>query len=200
MNHCCNCFRSRSASLAIWALLLTTGRQSVFNTWRPLFVLPVKIFICHYLPLCKHHNLAFYEFSLVFRTACYLKGHYIWCEEKEGLKQSSEDMGLPCGLEGCSQTVESKGQCSGCKDIHYCCKEHQVKDWKRHKKECKEKAKAGFKEKAAAPPPFHEEYKESFPEDHLGFSTLYSRFQKITVLTTWEEACDDDDDDAGLHS
>ena len=47
-------------------------------------------------------------------------------------------MGLPCGLEGCSKTVESKGRCSGCKDIHYCCKEHQVKDWKRHKKECKE--------------------------------------------------------------
>ena len=104
--------------------------------------------------------------------------------KKGALKQSSEDMGLPCGLEGCSQTVESKGQCSGCKDIHYCCKEHQVKDWKRHKKECKEKAKAGSKEKAAANPPFHEEYKESFPEDHLGFSTLYSRFKKITVLTS----------------
>ena len=48
-------------------------------------------------------------------------------------------MGFPCGLEGCPKTVElrSKGQCSGCKKIHYCSQEHQTRDWKRHKKDCK---------------------------------------------------------------
>ena len=48
-------------------------------------------------------------------------------------------MGFPCGLEGCPKKVElrSKGQCSGCKKIHYCSREHQTRDWKRHKKDCK---------------------------------------------------------------
>ena len=52
-------------------------------------------------------------------------------------------MGFPCGLEGCTQEVETKakGLCSSCKDVHYCCREHQTADWKRHKKECREKAK-----------------------------------------------------------
>ena len=89
-------------------------------------------------------------------------------------------MGFPCGLVGCSQEVE-KGLCGGCKDIHYCCKEHQAKDWKRHKKECKEKAKAGFKEKATTKPRFHEEYKETFPKDHHGFSTLSMWFLQIEM-------------------
>ena len=50
-------------------------------------------------------------------------------------------MGFPCGLERCLKEVETKdkGLCSGCKEVHYCCKEHQKEDWKRHKKGCKAK-------------------------------------------------------------
>jgi len=37
-----------------------------------------------------------------------------------------------CGL--CSQ--HAKTLCSKCKKVYYCCREHQVSDWKAHKKNC----------------------------------------------------------------
>ena len=93
-------------------------------------------------------------------------------------------MGFPCRLEGCSLEV-AKGLCSGCKAVHYCCKEHQTEDWKRHKKECREKAKEKTlrekgKEKAKeAEAKFHLEYKEAYPNDLDGFSILKTWFDKI---------------------
>ena len=83
-------------------------------------------------------------------------------EEKSLFKVPA--MGFPCGLEGCPKTVE--GQCSGCKKIHYCSREHQTRDWKRHRKDCKVKN--------SACPRFHEEYRKAFPAHHNGFSTLSS--------------------------
>ncbi|KAK9693311.1 MYND finger [Popillia japonica] len=38
-----------------------------------------------------------------------------------------------CGK--CGKPAETK--CSACKIVYYCCKEHQVEDWKTHKNECK---------------------------------------------------------------
>ena len=35
-----------------------------------------------------------------------------------------------CGL-------KASMKCSACKKVSYCCKEHQVLDWKRHKSVCK---------------------------------------------------------------
>ena len=87
-------------------------------------------------------------------------------------------MGFPCGLVGCSQEVE-RGLCGGCKDIHYCCKEHQTEDWKRHKKECKENAKVRTGE---AKPKFHLEYKEAYPADKSGFSTLREWFGNFEMM------------------
>ena len=91
-------------------------------------------------------------------------------------------MGFPCRLEGCSLEVV-KGLCSGCKEVHYCCKEHQTEDWKRHKKECKEKAKkSALQEKGKgkdAEAKFHLEYKEAYPNDPNGFSILKTWFDNI---------------------
>lgn len=43
-----------------------------------------------------------------------------------------------CGL--CGKTEQdsdkSHARCSRCKSIHYCCKEHQAKDWDKHKSTC----------------------------------------------------------------
>ena len=83
-------------------------------------------------------------------------------------------MGFFCGLEGCSIEVASKGLCGRCKDIHYCCKEHQTEDWKRHKKECKERAR----------PKFHEEYNVAFPTDFSGFSILRKWFDRIEMMNS----------------
>ena len=83
-------------------------------------------------------------------------------------------MGFPCGLRGCTQEVE-KGLCGGCKDILYCCKEHQKEDWKRHKKECKGK-------EGEARPKFHLEYKEAYPADKGGFSTLREWFGNFEMM------------------
>ena len=91
-------------------------------------------------------------------------------------------MGFPCGLVGCSQEVE-KGLCGGCRSIHYCCKEHQKEDWKRHKMECKGKGgEAKPKKGGEAKPKFHLEYKEAYPGDQSGFSTLSYWFVFLEMM------------------
>ena len=48
-----------------------------------------------------------------------------------------------CGLATCAALVQSKGGlCSQCREVNYCCKEHQRSDWRRHKAECKAAAAA----------------------------------------------------------
>ena len=95
-------------------------------------------------------------------------------------------MGFPCGLERCSIEIETKakGLCSGCNDIHYCCKEHQREDWKRHKKECKEKAKgkvAAQEKTEEANPKFHLEYKKVHQTDRFGHEVLEKWFKNIQM-------------------
>ena len=88
-------------------------------------------------------------------------------------------MGFPCGLLGCSQEVE-KGLCGGCGTIRYCGKEHQKEDWRRHKNECK----AGAEEKKGdVKPKFHLEYKEAYPADKGGFSTLREWFGNFEMMS-----------------
>ena len=90
-------------------------------------------------------------------------------------------MGFSCGLEGCSHHgIDGGGHCSKFKAIHYCCKEHQAKDWKRHRKDCTKKVLP----KSAGTPSFHEEYKDSYPTDHDGFSTLSMAFMNIQMKTS----------------
>ena len=55
--------------------------------------------------------------------------------------------GLLCGLISCDRPSGHDGAplkvCSRCRVVAYCCKEHQVSDWKRHKRaECKKAAAA----------------------------------------------------------
>ena len=39
-----------------------------------------------------------------------------------------------CGLSGCSEHCDL--QCSKCKKVKYCCRDHQQLDWATHKKTC----------------------------------------------------------------
>ena len=32
--------------------------------------------------------------------------------------------------------VSCKSKCQSCKRVYYCCREHQLSDWKEHKKDC----------------------------------------------------------------
>ena len=50
-----------------------------------------------------------------------------------------------CELPSCDKAERTDGgfkRCSGCKRVMYCSGEHQLEDWKRHKKECKKEAVA----------------------------------------------------------
>ena len=50
-----------------------------------------------------------------------------------------------CAHPSCSKTektVKEFAGCSGCRSVVYCCLEHQVLDWKAHKKACREKEAA----------------------------------------------------------
>ena len=101
------------------------------------------------------------------------------------------DSRFPCGLKDCP--AEGSKQCSRCKEVHYCSKEHKVEDWKRHRKTCGKKvslesANKVFPESAnkvspefACTPNFHEEYRASYPADRAGFSTLLSAFMGIQM-------------------
>ncbi len=62
-------------------------------------------------------------------------------EDKKKVEDTKESRNLlgdyypfACGLEECFE--DGILQCSRCKQRHYCCVEHQKKDWKEHKKKC----------------------------------------------------------------
>mmetsp|Transcript_644 Transcript_644/g.865 ORF Transcript_644/g.865 Transcript_644/m.865 type:complete len:254 (+) Transcript_644:30-791(+) len=44
---------------------------------------------------------------------------------------------LCCNVPGCTVMKKDMSRCGGCKKVHYCSKEHQKKDWKKHKTTCK---------------------------------------------------------------
>lgn len=44
-------------------------------------------------------------------------------------------LSAPC--EWCNEETQTNMRCSGCALVHYCCREHQAKDWKNHKAFCK---------------------------------------------------------------
>lgn len=49
------------------------------------------------------------------------------------LNKQAEETKKQCGL--CAKP--SKQLCGKCKKIYYCCQEHQLSDWEKHKKTCK---------------------------------------------------------------
>ena len=93
------------------------------------------------------------------------------------------DSRFACGLKDCS--AEGIRQCSRCKEVHYCSKEHKVEDWKRHRKTCGKKVSPESADKVSpestCTPNFHEEYRASYPADRDGFSTLLSAFMGIQM-------------------
>ena len=93
------------------------------------------------------------------------------------------DSRFPCGRKDCP--AEGTKQCSRCKEVHYCSKEHKVEDWKRHRKTCGKKVSPESANKVspefACTPNFREEYRASYPADRDGFSTLLSAFMGIQM-------------------
>ena len=93
------------------------------------------------------------------------------------------DSRFPCGLKDCS--AEGSKQCSRCKEVHYCSREHRVEDWKRHRKTCGKKVSPESADKVSpestCTPNFHEEYRASYPADRAGFSALLSAFMGIQM-------------------
>ena len=58
-----------------------------------------------------------------------------------------------CALPSCSKTEKTVKEfvgCSGCRSVVYCCLEHQVLDWRAHKKACREKEAARLAEEEEA--------------------------------------------------
>ena len=51
-------------------------------------------------------------------------------------KENKEKLNPTCGY--CRKKKNKISWCSGCGWKAYCCKEHQIADWKNHKRECKE--------------------------------------------------------------
>ena len=59
--------------------------------------------------------------------------------ERDGAKKSGEDMNRQyCELCG---KMENLLKCGRCRNAFYCSKEHQIQDWKRHKRMCNEAKK-----------------------------------------------------------
>ena len=45
---------------------------------------------------------------------------------------ASKNEDVKCGLETCKKTQDLK-KCLGCYDTLYCCRDHQIADWKNHR-------------------------------------------------------------------
>jgi len=58
-----------------------------------------------------------------------------------------------CGADGCNETESSTGSlklCTRCKNIRYCCAEHQKEHWREHKAECSDPAEVAARLAAQA--------------------------------------------------
>ena len=58
-------------------------------------------------------------------------------EVKKIAKESNGKVNISKVCDYCYKISPSLQNCGGCGSVSYCCKEHQVADWKNHKKECK---------------------------------------------------------------
>ena len=68
-------------------------------------------------------------------------------KRKAAAKEALHDTpSTKCALPSCDKAEQRDGDfklCATCKEAKYCSKEHQAADWKRHKKECKNKSEEG---------------------------------------------------------
>ena len=60
-------------------------------------------------------------------------------------------MGSVCALTSCGVLVAKGGLCSQCREVSYCCKEHQRSDWSRHKTGCRAAAAKASSEPKKSP-------------------------------------------------
>jgi hypothetical protein len=61
-------------------------------------------------------------------------------ETKKIKKMAKESEGTVCIREACAVCYEVSPKlqkCGGCRSVAYCCREHQLSDWKEHKTQCK---------------------------------------------------------------
>lgn len=65
------------------------------------------------------------------------------CQYKEKMKNNTfTSLHAPNVCAVCANTdLNQLSRCSQCKSVKYCCKDHQIKGWKKHKKVCKKLAK-----------------------------------------------------------
>jgi len=63
----------------------------------------------------------------------------MYFSQPEAFKVTMEDKHVAqfCNMESCEETGNLQ-QCASCKSVYYCCREHQVIDWPKHKKFCKQ--------------------------------------------------------------
>jgi hypothetical protein len=83
--------------------------------------------------VCAYVNESLNDESLTMR----IKANYKFVAF---LKKTKESEGTVCIREACAVCYEVSPKlqkCGGCRSVAYCCREHQLSDWKEHKTQCK---------------------------------------------------------------
>ncbi|KAL4062486.1 hypothetical protein J3A83DRAFT_1434616 [Scleroderma citrinum] len=113
----------------LFELLMIRGPSAIRDDIKQELETTLKTWMAIYI---GHHTA-----SLSYRCLTVLRGEFMVIEET---KARIEKPLMECGAPDCDRRVGCGNpelqQCSRCKSAVYCSKDHQVQDWKEHKKYC----------------------------------------------------------------